>query len=92
MISRVPGAAVQRTSMSAAMLFAQPLRVPKEFFTEQHALGQRPGQLEASTVMARALFDANGQREVLLEALHDAELGDVRLRRRPAGRARTGKL
>jgi pimeloyl-ACP methyl ester carboxylesterase len=39
MISRLPGGAMQRTSMSAAMLFAQPLRVPKEFFTEQHALG-----------------------------------------------------
>ncbi len=38
MISRLPGGAMQRTSMSAAMLFAQPLRVPKEFFTEQHAL------------------------------------------------------
>jgi 2-hydroxy-6-oxonona-2,4-dienedioate hydrolase len=66
MISRLPGGAMQRTSMSAAMLFAQPLRVPKEFFTEQHALGQRPGQLEASTAMARALFDATGQREVCL--------------------------
>ncbi len=69
MISRMPGGAVQRTSMSAAMLFAQPLRVPKEFFTEQHALGRRPGQLEASTAMARALFDATGQREVLLDQL-----------------------
>ena len=69
MISRLPGGAMQRTSMSAAMLFAQPLRVPKEFFTEQHALGQRPGQLEASTAMARALFDATGQREVLLDQL-----------------------
>ena len=69
MISRMPGGAVQRTSMSAAMLFAQPSRVPKEFLTEQHALGQRRGQLEASTAMARALFDATGQREVLLDQL-----------------------
>ena len=65
------GGAVQRTSMSAAMLFAQPLRVPTEFFTEQHVLGQRPGQLEASTAMARALIDATGQREVLLDQLHN---------------------
>jgi pimeloyl-ACP methyl ester carboxylesterase len=36
---------------------------------EQHALGRRPGQLEASTAMARALFDVNGQREVLLDQL-----------------------
>jgi 2-hydroxy-6-oxonona-2,4-dienedioate hydrolase len=56
--------------MSAAMLFAQPLRVPTEFFTEQHVLGRRPGQLEASTAMARALIDATGQREVLLDQLH----------------------
>jgi pimeloyl-ACP methyl ester carboxylesterase len=69
MISRLPGGDVQRTSMSAAMLFAQPLRAPKEFFTEQHDLGRRHGQLEASTAMARALFDANGQREVLLDHL-----------------------
>jgi len=68
-ISRMPGGDVGRTSMSTAMLFAQPLRVPKEFFTEQHALGRRPGQLEASTAMARALFDVNGQREVLLDQL-----------------------
>ena len=69
MISRMPGGDVGRTSMSTAMLFAQPSRVPKEFFDEQHALGRRPGQLEASTAMARALFDANGQREVLLDQL-----------------------
>jgi pimeloyl-ACP methyl ester carboxylesterase len=69
MISRLPGGDVGRTSMSTAMLFAQPSRVPKEFFDEQHALGRRPGQLEASTAMARALFDATGQREVLLDRL-----------------------
>ena len=69
MISRMPGGDVGRTSMSAAMLFAQPSRVPAEFFTEQHALGRRPGQLEASTAMARALFDVTGQREVLLDQL-----------------------
>jgi hypothetical protein len=80
------GGAVQRTSMSAAMLFAQPLRVPTEFFTEQHVLGQRPGQLEASTAMARALIDATGQREVLLDQLHTPDdahpghLGRMRLR------------
>jgi pimeloyl-ACP methyl ester carboxylesterase len=69
MISRMPGGDVGRTSMSTAMLFAQPSRVPAEFFTEQHALGRRPGQLEASTAMARALFDVNGQREVMLDRL-----------------------
>jgi pimeloyl-ACP methyl ester carboxylesterase len=69
MISRLPGGDVGRTSMSAAMLFAQPSRVPAEFFAEQHALGRRPGQLEASTAMARALFDVNGQREILLDQL-----------------------
>jgi 4,5:9,10-diseco-3-hydroxy-5,9,17-trioxoandrosta-1(10),2-diene-4-oate hydrolase len=69
LLSRMPGGDLQRTIMSASMLFAQPWRVPVEFFTEQHALGRR-GQLEASTAMARALFDANGQREVLLDQLH----------------------
>ena len=69
MLSRMPGGDVQRTTMSSAMLFAQPWRVPAEFFTEQHDLGRRPGQLEASTAMARALFDISGQREVLLDQL-----------------------
>ena len=69
MFSRLPGGDVQRSTMSAAMLFAQPSRVPAEFYTEQHDVGRRPGQLEASTAMARALFDITGQREILLDQL-----------------------
>ena len=69
MISRIPGGAVGRTSMSTAMLFAQPWRIPAEFITEHHDLGRRPGQLENSTAMARALFGPNGQRQILLEHL-----------------------
>jgi pimeloyl-ACP methyl ester carboxylesterase len=69
MISRMPGGDLARTTMSAAMLFAQPSRIPDEFFTEQHALGRRPGQLEASTAMARALFGPHGQRQILLDRL-----------------------
>ena len=65
MISRMPGGDLVRTAMSAAMLFAQPWRIPVEFFTEQHALSRRPGQLEASTAMARALFGPHGQRQIL---------------------------
>jgi pimeloyl-ACP methyl ester carboxylesterase len=52
-------------ALAAAMLFAQPWRMPAEFVTEQHAQGCRAGHLEAATAMARALFDVNGQREVL---------------------------
>ena len=69
MISRMPGGDLGRTSMSTAMLFAQPWRAPAEFLTEQHALGRRPGQLEASTAMARALFGPAGQRQILLDHL-----------------------
>src|SRR6202167_4091297 len=69
MISRMPGGDLARTTMSAAMLFAQPWRIPAEFFTEQHALGRRPGQLEASTAMARALFGPHGQRQILTDRL-----------------------
>ena len=69
MFSRIPGGDVQRSTLSAAMLFAQPSRVPAEFYTEQHDVGRRPGQLEASTAMARALFDIIGQREILLDQL-----------------------
>jgi pimeloyl-ACP methyl ester carboxylesterase len=70
MLSRLPGGNLQRTMLSAAMLFARPWRVPVRFFTEAHALGRRPGHLEASTALARSLFDASGQREVLLDRLH----------------------
>jgi pimeloyl-ACP methyl ester carboxylesterase len=69
MISRMPGGDLARTSMSAAMLFAQPARIPAEFITEQHALARRPGQLEASTAMARAMFGPYGQRQILLDRL-----------------------
>ncbi len=71
MISRMPGGDLARTSMSAAMLFAQPWRVPADFFAEQHALARRPGQLEASTAMARAMFGPYGQRQILLGRLPD---------------------
>jgi 4,5:9,10-diseco-3-hydroxy-5,9,17-trioxoandrosta-1(10),2-diene-4-oate hydrolase len=69
LLSRLPGGDVGRTTMSAAMLFAQPWRAPTGFFSEQHDLGRRAGQLEASTATARALFDATGQRQILLDQL-----------------------
>jgi 4,5:9,10-diseco-3-hydroxy-5,9,17-trioxoandrosta-1(10),2-diene-4-oate hydrolase len=69
MISRMPGGDLTRTTMSKTMLFAQPGRIPAEFFAEQHALGRRPGQLEASTATARALFGPHGQRQILLDRL-----------------------
>ena len=69
LLSRLPGGAMGRTTMSAAMLFAQPWRVPAEFFTEQHDQGRRPGQLENSTATARALFSSTGQRQILLDRL-----------------------
>ncbi len=69
MVSRMPGGGWGRTTMSTAMLFAQPWRVPAEFIAEHHALGRRPGQLEASTAMARALFGPTGQRQILLDHL-----------------------
>jgi 4,5:9,10-diseco-3-hydroxy-5,9,17-trioxoandrosta-1(10),2-diene-4-oate hydrolase len=68
-ISRLPGGDLSRTSMSTAMLFAQPWRVPAEFVTEHHDISRRPGQLEASTAMARALFGPAGQRQILLDHL-----------------------
>jgi pimeloyl-ACP methyl ester carboxylesterase len=69
LISRMPGGDLARTSMSAAMLFAQPWRIPAGFLSDQHALSRRPGQLEASTAMARAMFGPHGQREILLDRL-----------------------
>src|SRR6185503_19908311 len=69
MISRLPGGDWGRTTLSTAMLFAQPWRAPAEFITEQHALARRSGQLEASTATARALFGPTGQRQILLDHL-----------------------
>jgi pimeloyl-ACP methyl ester carboxylesterase len=69
LISRLPGGNAGRSIMSAAMLFARPWTVPAEFFAEQHALARRPGQLEASTAMARAMFGPAGQRQILLDRL-----------------------
>jgi pimeloyl-ACP methyl ester carboxylesterase len=69
LISRMPGGDLGRTTMSTAMLFAQPWRIPPGFLTEHHAVARRAGQLEASTAMARALFAPTGQREVLLDRL-----------------------
>src|ERR1700735_1869775 len=69
MISRMPGGDLARTTMSAAMLFAQPWRIPADFFAEQHALARRPGQLEVSPAMARAMFGPYGQRQILLDRL-----------------------
>ena len=45
LVSRLPGGNLYRTTMSAAVLFAQPWRVPVDFLTEQHQCGPRPGQL-----------------------------------------------
>ena len=74
LFARLPGGALARSLMSAAMLFAWPWRAPIEFFTEAHATGGRPGQLEASTAMARALFELTGQREVLVDRLGELEM------------------
>jgi 2-hydroxy-6-oxonona-2,4-dienedioate hydrolase len=68
-ISRLPGGDLGRTIICTAILFAQPWRMPAEFLAEQHALGRRPGQLETSTAMARALFGPHGQRQILLDRL-----------------------
>jgi 4,5:9,10-diseco-3-hydroxy-5,9,17-trioxoandrosta-1(10),2-diene-4-oate hydrolase len=69
LLSRLPGGDMGRSTLSTAMLFAQPWRAPVDFLAEQHDRGRRPGQLEASTAMARALFDTTGQRQILLDQL-----------------------
>ena len=69
MISRLPGGDVGPHHHVHGHAVRPALAGPAEFFTEQHALGRRPGQLEASTAMARALFGPTGQRQVLLDQL-----------------------
>lgn len=74
MLSRLPGGALARSLMSVSMLFARPWRAPLDFLTEAHTVGLRPGQLEASTAMARHLFGPTGQRDVLVDRLPELDM------------------
>ena len=59
----------QRAWARAALLFAHPTRVPREWLAEQCRLARSPGYLEAHVTVMRALVSPFGQREVLMDRL-----------------------
>ena len=65
---RRPGAA-QRALGRAALVFARPWRVPREWIKEQYRLARLPGFLEAQLATVRAQVGVRGQREVLVDRL-----------------------
>lgn len=69
---RRPGAA-QRTLGRAALVFARPRDVPREWIKEQYRLARLPGFLEAQLDTVRAQVGLKGQREVLVDRLVQLE-------------------
>jgi pimeloyl-ACP methyl ester carboxylesterase len=69
---RRPGAA-QRAVGRAALVFARPRGVPREWIKEQYRLARLPGFLEAQLATVRAQVGLKGQREVLVDRLVQLE-------------------
>lgn len=65
----MPWGAVQRAWMRATYLFADPARVPPEWFAEQNRLAQRPRFLSHWLAVNRSVIGLQGQRMVLLDQL-----------------------
>ena len=66
---RTPIGAYQRAWGRAALLFARPGGVPREWLAEQRRLALSPGYLEAHLTALRAQVSPGGQREVLVDQL-----------------------
>jgi pimeloyl-ACP methyl ester carboxylesterase len=66
---RTPIGAYQRAWGRAALLFARPGSVPREWLVEQRRLALSPGYLEAHLTALRAQVSPGGQREVLVDQL-----------------------
>ena len=66
---RTPIGAYQRAWGRAALLFARPGSVPREWLAEQRRLALSPGYLEAHLTALRAQVSPGGQREVLVDQL-----------------------
>jgi 4,5:9,10-diseco-3-hydroxy-5,9,17-trioxoandrosta-1(10),2-diene-4-oate hydrolase len=69
---RRPGAA-QRAVGRAALVFARPRGVPREWIKEQYRLARLPGFLEAQLATVRAQVGLKGQREVVVDRLVQLE-------------------
>ncbi len=61
--------AVQRMLLRVPLLFANPLRVPREWLAEQRRLARLPGFLDTALAALRAQVGPGGQRHVLVGEL-----------------------
>ncbi|NHC33774.1 alpha/beta fold hydrolase [Scytonema millei] len=66
---RTPLGAKQRSWARAALFFAQPMKAPTAWLTDQERMALLPGYLEATLSSLRASLNVTGQREVLLDSL-----------------------
>jgi pimeloyl-ACP methyl ester carboxylesterase len=66
---RTSAGAYQRAWGRAALLFARPGNVPREWLAEQCRLALSPGYLEAHLTALRSQVSPGGQREVLVDQL-----------------------
>jgi pimeloyl-ACP methyl ester carboxylesterase len=66
---RTPIGAYQRAWGRAALLFARPGNIPREWLVEQRRLALSPGYLEAHLAALRSQVSPGGQREVLVDQL-----------------------
>jgi len=64
-----PFGAWLRSGFRSLLLFANPSRVPPEWFQEQYRLAGNPSYRHATLASLRAQIDYNGQREVLVGEL-----------------------
>jgi pimeloyl-ACP methyl ester carboxylesterase len=66
-----PPGQLQRLGWRASGCFADPARVPMEWYLDQFWLGMRPGLLGDQLAVSRSLIDHQGQSEIVLDRLSD---------------------
>jgi len=72
--SKTPLGAKQRAWSRAALLFANPFKVPAAWLAEQERMGLLPGFLEANLSILRSQLYVLGQRQVVLESLPQVQM------------------
>ncbi len=70
----LPGGAPLRALLRSTTLFAQPWRVPPDWWRDQIRWGATLGMLEASVGCKRAVLNATGQHHVVLDRLRELTL------------------
>ena len=70
----LPGGPQLRAAVRAQNLFAQPLRVPPEWWIDQLRFGGGKPMLTASLACKRAILDGAGQFHLVLDRLHELKV------------------